>query len=409
MKKAVKRLTRPEPQARIQGVHDLRDLATEHPALHWRMLEQLSASIRGWSRAHKLDPPRVFLDDGRMWGFRLDYVESHALDRKPEIEAALQVIGARVDDASRLDVAPREVVAEFGAYNRGGGPLNQGQCRNSIDRIDPKGTPPHPKHVPTFEGTDVPGVVKAYYVDLSNLHLEHTHLSTSSLAGLRFVDSSFRASVLERSAFDKADLERADLCYCLMYGASLREAYARDVRMVRTDLGGADLRDAFLVGADLRGSNFYKADLRGACLYGANLGHFTTLRFADCRGATFANCDFGSAVLTSRDGAQAWREDPSRVRSEVEARAREGVFHADADLRGADLRFANFAGAYFVRADLRGADLRYARGLDLSQLECCCADGRTRFPDDVPPPVAASLVKRCEGLTVSSHPDAATG
>jgi len=106
-----------------------------------------------------------------------------------------------------------------------------------------------------------------------------------------------------------------------LYGANLRDANLRDA-----DLYGADLRDAYLNGANLRGADLYGANLRGADLYGANL------RGADLSGADLSGADLSGADL-------------------YDANLR------DADLRDAYLNGANLYGANLSGANLRGADL----------------------------------------------------
>jgi hypothetical protein len=96
------------------------------------------------------------------------------------------------------------------------------------------------------------------------------------------------------------------------------------VRIGRTDLRGADLRDANLCGTDLSGADLYSANLRGADLYSANL-----------RGADLSGADLHDAYL-------------------------EIANLYSANLRGADLSGADLYDAYLEIANLHGANLHGA-------------------------------------------------
>ena len=129
----------------------------------------------------------------------------------------------------------------------------------------------------------------------------------------------------------------------------------------KTDLTGADLRDAYLGGADLRDACLREADLRGA-----DLGH------ADLRGADLAGADLGGAYL------------------------------GHADLRGADMR----------SADLHGAYLRGAEGIPYVPL-ACPSDGafigwkkvdrylvKLEIPEDAERSSATTNICRCDKAKV---------
>jgi uncharacterized protein YjbI with pentapeptide repeats len=76
------------------------------------------------------------------------------------------------------------------------------------------------------------------------------------------------------------------------------EAVEEGIGLGGADLGGADLRDAYLGYADLRGADLKDANLGGAYLGGANL------RGADLGGADFLHTKFhgkGGNTRISRD------------------------------------------------------------------------------------------------------------
>jgi hypothetical protein len=157
---------------------------------------------------------------------------------------------------------------------------------------------------------------------------------------------------------------------------TLREAVIESVDR-GADLGGANLRGAYLGGADLGGAN-----LRGAYLGGANL-----------RGADLVGADLGGANLRGADLGGA------NLR---------GAYLGGANLRGADLRGAylggaNLRGAYLVGAYLGGANLRGADlvGADLGG--AYLGDLRSRLlGDDAPDP---KVLRASVAAHIEAHPE----
>ena len=92
-----------------------------------------------------------------------------------------------------------------------------------------------------------------------------------------------------------ANLRGADLRGADLYGANLRDANLRGA-----DLYGADLRSANLYAANLRGADLYGADLRSANLYAANLRD-ADLRSANLYGADLRSADLGDAGKLTGD------------------------------------------------------------------------------------------------------------
>ncbi len=99
------------------------------------------------------------------------------------------------------------------------------------------------------------------------------------------------------------------------------------------DLSGADLRNADLRNADLSGAN-----LSEVCFYYANLGG-ADLRGAYLRAAVFRQGDLRGANFT-------------------------GANLSEASFVGDKLSDANFAGAYFGRTVIEATDLGVAKGLE---------------------------------------------
>lgn len=107
--------------------------------------------------------------------------------------------------------------------------------------------------------------------------------------------------------------------------AEIGDLLARVSAVVRSGLGGPDLRGRDLAGRSLRGESLRGADLRGTLLLGA-------------------------------------------------------------DLRGADLRVADLLGTDLRGADLRGADLTGAVFVTAPQLAAAHGDATTRIPEFLDPP-----------------------
>jgi uncharacterized protein YjbI with pentapeptide repeats len=126
--------------------------------------------------------------------------------------------------------------------------------------------------------------------------------------------------------FGTVDLGGADLRGAYVRGADLRDAYVTD----------ADLRDANLSNADLSGANLNDTNLRGANLRDANLRganlDFTNLRDADLRGAYLRDAPLSNADL----------RDANLSNADL----------SDADLEFADLRYSDLSGSYGVTKEM---------------------------------------------------------
>lgn len=151
------------------------------------------------------------------------------------------------------------------------------------------------------------------------------------------------------------------------------------VDLSKTDLRGAQIKDAWLDFADLR-----DAKLQDAVFSSAQLPH-ADLRGATLRGAKFVPpVYFGGADLRRVDLREA--EIPTRypkpdwgaVSTFADAR------FDGADLRGVDFTRAFIFGAVFDGADLRGANLADTMSLPKS-MRGARYDRHTRFPEGIDP------------------------
>ena len=151
------------------------------------------------------------------------------------------------------------------------------------------------------------------------------------------------------------------------------------VDLSKTDLRGAQIKDAWLDFADLR-----DAKLQDAVFNSVQLPH-ADLRGAVLRGAKFVPpVHFGNADLRRVDLREA--EIPTRypkpdwmaVSTFADAR------FDGADLRGVDFTRALIFGAVFDGADLRGANLADTMSLPKS-MRGARYDRHTRFPEGIDP------------------------
>lgn len=151
------------------------------------------------------------------------------------------------------------------------------------------------------------------------------------------------------------------------------------VDLSKTDLRGAQIKDAWLDFADLR-----DAKLQDAVFNSVQLPH-ADLRGAVLRGAKFVPpVHFGNADLRRVDLREA--EIPTRypkpdwmaVSTFADAR------FDGADLRGVDFTRALIFGAVFDGADLRGANLANTMSLPKS-MRGARYDRHTRFPEGIDP------------------------
>jgi uncharacterized protein YjbI with pentapeptide repeats len=144
----------------------------------------------------------------------------------------------------------------------------------------------------------------------------------------------------QRLELDMADLEGANLAGYDLSGALIR----------RSNLDGANLRDAVLVMADLAYCSMAGADLSGADLSGC------ALRRVNLSGASLKDAVLKSVPIVG-DPERPWPtnlQSARLVNADVRCRVAEGVLLGYSDLIGAQLNLALLKGA-----DLTGA--RYVR------------------------------------------------
>ncbi len=148
------------------------------------------------------------------------------------------------------------------------------------------------------------------------------------------IDSTTFGKIKFSSSFSRSDLG----------GANLRQA----------DLSDIDLNNANLNGADLRDANLKNANLKDANLWGANLRNITMKR-ADMKRANLAWCD-----LTNADLHAANLDGVDLTSAKLKKADLSDVIMEWADLSSAFLNEANLSGAEMLGTKLRRANLTNA-------------------------------------------------
>ena len=175
--------------------------------------------------------------------------------------------------------------------------------------------------------------------DLAGLDLSRADFSGADLSG-----SDLTGSQLMAARFDGATLHGAILEGVELLGACLKNAELTEARCAGAGFGGSDLTGARLISAVLDGATLTKATVKDADFRAASL-RGTRLLELDLDGAVFDNADLHEADLSDcRVGRASFHGADLR-----EARLRGMRDYRDADWVGADIRHADFCGAWLLR------------------------------------------------------------
>jgi uncharacterized protein YjbI with pentapeptide repeats len=132
--------------------------------------------------------------------------------------------------------------------------------------------------------------------DLSGVDLAFVYMGDADLSGTRMTEADLAFCQLPGADLREADLSNSKLSNGDFSGDDFRHTVLSETTFDEAILEGADLRDVQLWGNDLTGANLSKADLRGAELSGAHVA----LILGDA-----ADGDFGDAILTGADLSRA--------------------------------------------------------------------------------------------------------
>lgn len=172
--------------------------------------------------------------------------------------------------------------------------------------------------------------------DLSGLDLSGADLSRANLAG----------ATLMMADFTGATLFEADLSGAEATGTSFREAHLAQCKGAGAGFGRADFTGADVMGACFRGASFTQATLERM---DARTADFTGARMT---GASLVSSDFTKARMGEVDLEDAFVDRALFTRTDMRSASFRGVRgYPSADWVGADLRHADFCGAYLLRRE----------------------------------------------------------
>ena len=200
------------------------------------------------------------------------------------------------------------------------------------------------------------------------IKLDLRDLQAADLAGADLRGVSLSGAVMLRANLTSARLDGARLS-CVpdpddairkIPPSSIQCANLRGAILSRTELQGADLRNAYLPGAYLYGAQLQGANLRQAQLQGGDL-----------IGARLQGANLLEALLEGADLSRARLQGANLILAQLQ-----GANLEDSRLQGANLDLAKLQGADLSMAYLQGANLNRAQlqGADLSRTSIADAE-----------------------------------
>ncbi|MGH6815567.1 MAG: pentapeptide repeat-containing protein [Hyphomicrobiaceae bacterium] len=208
------------------------------------------------------------------------------------------------------------------------------------------------------------------YAKLDRSNLSRADMIGADLTNASLIDADLRNARLQCEDESKLNLEGRAQARCVdARGANLKRAKLAGARLMGIDLRDADLGEANLEGAEmsyalLTGANFFDARLEKANLTGGAQAQGANFQLASLQGA-----DLKDAELQFADFTEAKMQGAALRRANLQ-----GAVFGGADLEGADMKEAKLHGAKMTGADLRAADLR---GAGLWRTEPTTADNMT--------------------------------
>ena len=265
---ASERLSSESMSARLGAIYELQDLTTQDLSLfHTRTMRMLCAFVR--FPPHEADDGVLSSDDPCSQRLR------------PDVQAAMEVIGSRTDQHIKIESGARYVPDLRQAH------LVRLELRDSnLSGIDMRGS--------RFWGADLMGA------DLSECELQYTDFcSPWVVRGDDFAEiTSHKGSFIERTNAifgSQTRLIGTNLSDTRMLCAKLSGSNLQGANLSRASLPDADLTSAFLVGADLSHSRLLDANLANAHLIDANLVD------ANLVDANLVDAEFTRANLSGAD------------------------------------------------------------------------------------------------------------
>jgi uncharacterized protein YjbI with pentapeptide repeats len=291
--RAIEQLGSEMLDVRIGGIYALERIARDSARDHPTVMEVLAAFIREHSREQWPEPD----------------AETHERTTRPDVQAAITVIGRRDPNRDRGQI-------NLARVNLTGADIRKADlARTTFYQADLTGVVLLGANVPgavfyqadltgvVLLGANVPGAV-FYQADLTRSIFVDANLTGANLRSVTLIDAHLGGADPTRAEVEDADLTRADLSRANLTGVNLADANLTGANLFRVIANAAfsraNLTGAKLVEADLRGADFgdsilARADLLRANLTGANL------TAADLTGADLLVTNFTDAVLTNTD------------------------------------------------------------------------------------------------------------
>ncbi|NET14195.1 MAG: pentapeptide repeat-containing protein [Okeania sp. SIO1H6] len=192
---------------------------------------------------------------------------------------------------------------------------------------------------------------------------QQLYLMKANLDGAKLSEAFFRHPILQEANLNEANLYGAklmgaNLMEADLSDANLNEANLREANLYSTNLSRAKLFRANLMEADLMGADLMEADLRQASFSEANLWE-ADLSYANLEGANLEGADLSHADLSHADltQTQLW----------------------EADFNGAKLTQANLEGADFRKVTFRDRSFGQAKNLTPEQVKSACNWQKAKF------------------------------
>tara|TARA_R110002072_G_scaffold49277_35_gene134088 strand:- start:10657 stop:11376 length:720 start_codon:yes stop_codon:yes gene_type:complete len=187
-------------------------------------------------------------------------------------------------------------------------------------------------------------------VDWSSCNQTRLQLKGADLSGGKFVSANLSTSDFRNARLAGSDFSRAILIRSLLGGADLRDAVLHKVEAHRANFDKAIMTNADMMKGELLRASFVGAKLAESDLSKAELGR-----------ANFARADLTGANISFSNLARA-------------------------DFRDSTLVGVNITGAYTYLTRLEGANLRDVTGLLQNQLDLACGDAATLLPQGLTRP-----------------------
>ncbi len=218
-------------------------------------------------------------------------------------------------------------------------------------------------------------------------------LSGSDLSEVNLSGAIFGPSIVRRTNFFKANLNKARMANGILTGSNFSSAQLLGADLQQADLAEASFTGAELGTANLSGANLQKARMSRVNAEGASFNAANLIQ-SNWQGANLSGANFTGANLQNSDLSLAQLTDASLQNAQLQNANLRNADLTFADLRGANLNGADFKGAKLaastpsqvnqflqvppnvVKSDrLKGVDFNFVKNLDVYQVNYICSQG----------------------------------